>query len=93
MESNKKTLKAIIPPISQEIDNLPISKNKELTYVNFGIREDLMEKVKDYIYGEGLTQAEFYIHALEEFFKDRIVTPRPEKVKLREKKRGRKKRQ
>lgn len=46
---------------------------------------DLMEKIKDYAYWEGLIQQDILLQALELFFEDKSIKSRPEAVKNRAK--------
>ena len=53
------------------------------TKMNFTISFELIEKLKDYAYWEGLTQQEVITDALALFLKDKKVKSRPEALKKR----------
>jgi hypothetical protein len=54
------------------------------------VKNDLIEKIKNYAYWEGLTQQDILLQALEFFIKDKTIKDRPDTLKLR-KRNGRKK--
>lgn len=51
--------------------------------MNFNISGELIEKIKDYAYWEGLTQQDVATRALELFMRDKKVKSRPEALKRR----------
>lgn len=53
---------------------------------------EMIEKVRDYAYWEGLIQEEIFREALELYLKDKKIKSRPERIKMRPR-RGRKPKQ
>lgn len=51
--------------------------------MNFTFSYELIEKIKDYAYWEGLTQQQVIAEALELFLKDKSIESRPEALKNR----------
>lgn len=51
--------------------------------MNFTFSYELIEKIKDYAYWEGLTQQQVVSEAIELFFKDMPIKSRPESLKNR----------
>ena len=61
------------------------SAQQRATRMTVKVYFELMEKIKDYAYWEGLIQQEITIQALELFFQDKAIKSRPEAVKNRPK--------
>lgn len=75
-----------IPEIKQtHIENISHFKNNNTLRISIELTDDLVNKVKDYGYWEGLTQQEICCQALKIFFDDKKVKSRPEAVKNRAK--------
>ena len=51
--------------------------------MNFTFSYELIEKIKDYAYREGLTQQQVVAEAIELFFKKKSIESRPEALKNR----------
>lgn len=58
---------------------------RNLSKMNFAFSYELIEKIKDYAYWEGLTQQQVVAEAIELFFKDKSIKSRPESLKSRPK--------
>lgn len=57
--------------------------NYQTTRLVVDVDSNLLEQVKDYAYWNGFTQQQIIMRALEAFFKDKEVNPRPEAVRNR----------
>ena len=75
--------------VTIKTDNILVEE--KLVKVSADVSEDLREKVNDFAYQTGFTQAEIIIEALEMYFSDKKVPQRP--LKVRERKVGRKRKE
>jgi putative NADH-flavin reductase len=81
------------PVVKQNVEiiqNIQQSNNNVLvvggsTKITFDCTNDLVDMMKDYGYWEGLSQKEIIIESLLEFFENKDIKVRPEKVKNRKK--------
>lgn len=82
----KKDILTDLPKLPDVIESkVGEEKEEKYSYTTVNIRKDLMEKVKNYVYWNRLTQQEFFVELLEDFFEDKKLKPMPEKVLKRRK--------
>ena len=74
-----------IPDIHSPKSAQEDSVDRQTTRLCIDVAFELMEKVKDYAYWEGLTQQQIALEALTLFFGDKQIKSRPERVKNRAK--------
>ncbi len=74
-----------LPQIKQTVVEQTVIDDNSLSKVTAFVPSSIIEKMKDWGHWEGMTQIEIINEALNQYFKDKDVKPRPEKVRNRKK--------
>ena len=91
MSKNKFKLEPLPLIKTKEEHNSNGEKSSEYAHIQGYISIEMLDKVKDYIYWEGMTVKEFIPYLLEDFFKDKEIKSRPARLKNKPRKKGRSK--